>query len=123
MFRALTVPAAIVLTLAPTLGAAPSIQQPETGWQQPPEEVMEVLHAPHLPSVWASPTGEHLLLAASPAEGVVQVKDGRWNIHARNLPYRTWIAKRAVAGRDRIRQDTRNLRGPGNVGIVSRPVM
>ena len=63
MIRALTVSASVVLTLAPTLGAVPGPRQTNTGWQQPPEEVMEVLHAPQLPSVWTSPTGSHLLLA------------------------------------------------------------
>ncbi len=37
--------------------------EPATGWQKPPEEVMEVLNAPQLPWVWTAPTGEHLLLA------------------------------------------------------------
>ena len=32
-------------------------------WQQPAEDVLEVLHAPQLPWVWTSPSGEHLLLA------------------------------------------------------------
>ncbi len=34
-----------------------------TEWQSPPEEILEVLHAPQLPVVWAAPTGEYLLLA------------------------------------------------------------
>ncbi len=63
MFRVLTVLTAVVLTLAPTIGAAGHAQQSEAGWRKPPEEVMEVLHAPQLPSVWTAPTGEHLLLA------------------------------------------------------------
>ncbi len=33
------------------------------GWQQPSQEILEVLHAPVVPSVRTSPTGEHLLLA------------------------------------------------------------
>ena len=37
--------------------------EPTTGWQTPPQEIMEVLHAPQLPWVWTSPTGEYLLLA------------------------------------------------------------
>lgn len=32
-------------------------------WQTPPNEIMDVLHAPQLPWVWTSPTGEYLLLA------------------------------------------------------------
>jgi dipeptidyl aminopeptidase/acylaminoacyl peptidase len=63
MFRALNVLTAVVLTLAPTIESAGATPQSETGWRQPPEEVMEVLHAPRLPSVWTSPTGEHLLFA------------------------------------------------------------
>ena len=63
MFRVLTVLTAVVLMLAPSIGAAGGTQQSKTGWRRPPEEVMEVLHAPQLPSVWTAPTGEHLLLA------------------------------------------------------------
>jgi dipeptidyl aminopeptidase/acylaminoacyl peptidase len=40
-------------------GAAPA----GTPWQSPPADILEVLHAPQLPWVWTSPTGEHLLLA------------------------------------------------------------
>ncbi|MCP3904475.1 MAG: hypothetical protein GY715_12680 [Planctomycetes bacterium] len=61
MFRAMTVLIAAVLTLAPTIGAAGE----EAGWRKPPAEVMEVLHAPPLPRVWTSPTGEHLLSRAA----------------------------------------------------------
>ena len=63
MSRVLTVFTAIVLTFASTVEAGGTPQRSKTGWQQPPEEVMEVLHAPRLPSVWTSPSGEHLLLA------------------------------------------------------------
>jgi dipeptidyl aminopeptidase/acylaminoacyl peptidase len=55
MFRSLarlTVGVSMLVTLAHA-----------AGWQQPPREVLEVLHAPSLPRVWVSPTGEHLLLA------------------------------------------------------------
>ncbi len=34
-----------------------------TDWQQPPADVLEVLHAPELPWVWTAPDGAHLLLA------------------------------------------------------------
>jgi dipeptidyl aminopeptidase/acylaminoacyl peptidase len=34
-----------------------------TDWQQPPAEVMDVLHAPQLPWVWTAPSGAHMLLA------------------------------------------------------------
>jgi len=63
MSRILTVLTAVVLAQAPTIGSAGGNQQSETGWRKPPEEVMKVLHAPQLPSVWTAPTGEHLLLA------------------------------------------------------------
>ena len=53
---------AVLLSIAPSISAA---AEPDaaTGWQTPPEEVMKVLHAPQLPWVWTSPTGENLLLA------------------------------------------------------------
>ena len=38
-------------------------QDPNTGWQTPPEEIMKVLHAPELPWIWTGPTGEYLFLA------------------------------------------------------------
>ncbi|MCZ6688970.1 MAG: prolyl oligopeptidase family serine peptidase, partial [Planctomycetota bacterium] len=63
MFRVLTVLTAVVLTLAPTMGAAVTTEQSKTGWRKPPREVLEVLHAPRLPAVWTAPTGEYLLLA------------------------------------------------------------
>jgi len=34
-----------------------------TTWQQPPEEILEVLHAEDLPWVWTAPDGAHLLMA------------------------------------------------------------
>lgn len=34
-----------------------------TGWQKPPANIMKVLHAPQLPMVWTSPTGEYMFLA------------------------------------------------------------
>ncbi|MCK5842634.1 MAG: hypothetical protein KAH31_10725, partial [Candidatus Sabulitectum sp.] len=34
-----------------------------TQWQSPPEELLDVLHAPRLPWVWTAPTGEYLLFA------------------------------------------------------------
>jgi dipeptidyl aminopeptidase/acylaminoacyl peptidase len=63
MLQAFAVLTAILSTLVPTSGAAVTCQQTETGWRKPPEEVMAVLHAPQLPSVWTAPTGRHLLLA------------------------------------------------------------
>jgi len=64
MFRVLTTLIAAVLTIAPIAEGADGAPQPTTGWQTPPEEVIEVLYAPQLPRVWTAPTGEHLLLAS-----------------------------------------------------------
>lgn len=47
----------MLLALVLTLSAS------ATDWQQPPAEVMDVLHAPQLPWVWTAPSGEHMLLA------------------------------------------------------------
>ncbi|MEE2750145.1 MAG: S9 family peptidase, partial [Myxococcota bacterium] len=33
-----------------------------TTWQQPPQEVLDVLHAPQNPQTWVSPTADHALL-------------------------------------------------------------
>ncbi len=63
MFPVLTTLIAAALMIAPIAEAAGGALQPTTGWQTPPEEVMEVLHAPQLPRVWTAPTGEYLLLA------------------------------------------------------------
>jgi len=52
-----------LLSLLATLAVAASDPQEPTGWQQPPDDIMEVLHAPQLPWVWTNPTGEVLLLA------------------------------------------------------------
>jgi dipeptidyl aminopeptidase/acylaminoacyl peptidase len=60
MFRAVITLIAAIWMMTPSAGAA---EATTTGWQKPPEEVMEVLHAPRLPWVWTSPTGEYLLLA------------------------------------------------------------
>ena len=35
----------------------------QSTWQQPPPEILEVLHAPGLPTAWTSPDGSTLLLA------------------------------------------------------------
>ncbi len=52
-----------VLMMAPAAGASDESHQSVTEWQSPPEDVLEVLHAPQLPWVWTAPTGEYLLLA------------------------------------------------------------
>jgi dipeptidyl aminopeptidase/acylaminoacyl peptidase len=63
MFRVLTTLITAALMIATIANAASGAPQPTTRWQTPPEEVLEVLHAPQLPWVWTAPTGEHLLLA------------------------------------------------------------
>ncbi|MBN2409988.1 MAG: S9 family peptidase [Candidatus Aminicenantes bacterium] len=63
MFRRLTRCPLIVILTATVAGAAVQDRPPVTGWQSPPEAIRKVLHAPQLPSVWTSPTGEYLLLA------------------------------------------------------------
>ncbi len=63
MFRIVISLFVAVLTIVPMAEGAGGAPEPTTGWQTPPEEVMEVLHAPQLPRVWTAPTGEHLLLA------------------------------------------------------------
>ena len=51
------------------LSAAAVTEKPDekndamTGWQQPSEDILDVLNAPNLPWVWNSPTGEYLFLA------------------------------------------------------------
>jgi hypothetical protein len=62
MFRVVIPIVAAVSMIVPNAGAAGAVETP-TGWQTPPEEVMEVLHAPELPWVWTAPSGQHLLLA------------------------------------------------------------
>ncbi|MEW6411249.1 MAG: prolyl oligopeptidase family serine peptidase [Candidatus Zixiibacteriota bacterium] len=60
--------AAVILTVAApvtSVAAETSVDSSPSseGWQSPPEEWLNVLHAPQLPSVWTSPTGEYMLLA------------------------------------------------------------
>ena len=62
MYLISTVLTAVMWAPAPTIGSAGGTRQSETSWRQPSEEVMKVLHAPQLPSVWTAPTGAHLLL-------------------------------------------------------------
>lgn len=49
--------------MVPGTWASDDSPQPVIEWQSPPEDVLEVLHAPQLPWVWTAPTGEYLLLA------------------------------------------------------------
>ena len=62
MFRPTTGLVALALLMAPFGISAEDDPQPTTGWQTPPKEVLEVLHAPNLPWVYVSPTGEYLLV-------------------------------------------------------------
>jgi len=63
MRRALTSLIAATLLAVPVAYAGGDAPRPPTGWQTPPKEILEVLHAPQLPWVWTSPSGAHLLLA------------------------------------------------------------
>lgn len=57
-------PAASPATAEPPPAAIPvAAAAAESNWKKPPKEVLDVLHAPRLPTVWTSPNGEHLLLA------------------------------------------------------------
>ena len=58
MFRVLTGLLWTALTLPPSVLAFGGNPEKTSGWQTPPKEAMEVLHAPRLPQVWTSPTGE-----------------------------------------------------------------
>ena len=60
LLSSLTVAVWMVATIA---GPAEDTGQAPTGWQSPPADILEVLHAPRLPWVWTSPSGEHLFLA------------------------------------------------------------
>jgi len=54
----------VVLMMGACAGTSDDSLQPTTSkWQSPPEELLEVIHAPQLPWVWTTPTGEYLLLA------------------------------------------------------------
>jgi len=48
--------------LVPGAEASEDSLQSVTEWQSPPDDLLEVLHAPQLPWVWTAPTGEYLLL-------------------------------------------------------------
>lgn len=69
MKRNFVIPAVLlVMTVAafmmvPSAGASDDSLQSVTEWQSPPEDFLEVLHAPQLPWEWTAPTGEYLLLA------------------------------------------------------------
>jgi dipeptidyl aminopeptidase/acylaminoacyl peptidase len=52
----------LLLVIFPSaLPGTPSLA--DNGWKRPPQAVLDVLHAPELPSTWISPDGAYLLLA------------------------------------------------------------
>ena len=53
----------LLLVLAVIYFMPTMAQDPDAQWQKPPEEVMNVLHAPQLPWIWTAPTGDNLFLA------------------------------------------------------------
>ena len=59
---ALLVPVLVLLVMSTGAWASNDDMAPAT-WQTPSENIMQVLHAPQLPWVWTSPTGEYLFLA------------------------------------------------------------
>ena len=63
MLTLLLVLTAVAFMMTASAGASDDSLQPATKWQSPPEELLEVLHAPQLPRNWTAPTGEYLLLA------------------------------------------------------------
>jgi len=58
-------PFLVIMTFAIAISVTASDdgRQQVTGWQSPPEDLLQILQAPQLPWVWVSPTGEYLLLA------------------------------------------------------------
>jgi dipeptidyl aminopeptidase/acylaminoacyl peptidase len=63
MRRFLTRFALAAVATASLAAAEGGEQQPVNGWQSPPDDILEVLHAPQLPLVWTAPGEGHLLLA------------------------------------------------------------
>jgi len=53
----------VAFVTAASAGASDDSLQTATKWQPPPEDLLEVLHAPQLPWVWTAPNGEYLFLA------------------------------------------------------------
>jgi dipeptidyl aminopeptidase/acylaminoacyl peptidase len=48
---------------ATSTGTQDDSLQPPNAWQSPPEDLLQVMHAPQLPWTWTAPSGEHLFLA------------------------------------------------------------
>ena len=55
--------AMVACVTAANAAVSDTSREEPTGWQSPPEELLNVLHAPQLPWSWVSPTGEYLFLA------------------------------------------------------------
>jgi len=53
----------LMVMMTSHVGARDATLQPAAAWHSPADDILDVLHAPQLPRVWTSPTGEHLLLA------------------------------------------------------------
>lgn len=53
----------LIILPVPRTEASEADLQNTVQWQSPPEDLLGILHAPRLPWVWSSPSGEHLLLA------------------------------------------------------------
>ena len=53
----------MLIVIVAIISMPAAAQEPEAGWQTPPEEIMKVLHAPELPWIWTAPTGEYLFMA------------------------------------------------------------
>lgn len=53
----------VVVPATALLSTSAANEDTVDGWQTPPGEILEVLHAPQLPRAWSSPTGEYMLLA------------------------------------------------------------
>ena len=62
MSRRLTRVTFVVLMVA-SFAMAETADKTPTGWQSPPEDILRVLHAPDLPSVWTAPSGAYMFLA------------------------------------------------------------
>ncbi len=69
MRRSIAITALLTLLTVTAIGtvavaaSSGSSLQTTNAWQAPPQELLEVLHAPQLPIVWTSPSGQYLLLA------------------------------------------------------------
>lgn len=63
MVRLMTAFTFATLAITASAAAEDGSLQTTSGWQSPPPDILEVLHAPQLPWVWVSPSGLHMILA------------------------------------------------------------